>query len=50
MQFSSLYRVAHKKRLLTYTPYAAQTFFVRALSSLETYIFKDFLKKDLLPQ
>ncbi len=50
MQLSKPYCVAYKKRLLTYNPYAAQTFFMRALSALETSIFKDFLKKDLLTQ
>ena len=55
MQLSKPYRVVYKKRLLTYNPYAAQTFFMRALSGLrfqnwETQIFKDFLKKDVLTQ
>lgn len=43
MQFSSPNYVAYKKRLLTYTPYAAQTFFARASFSLKTYIFKELL-------
>jgi hypothetical protein len=36
-------RLAHKKYLLTYHPYAASIFFARALSHLELELIQSFL-------